>query len=175
MFDKQCGNAFQDVIGFQLSIDLDGHTSPGKFVDHGQHAEGPTVMGSVHDEVVGPDVVWPTRAKTDAGSIIEPEPTTFRLFLRDFQPLPSPNALHPFGIDVPSFRTKQRGDTPIAIATIMGRQTDGRRRESIFVRTTDRNLALGGSVLTHRLAGPALRNSQNVLKMINTASTTGGA
>ena len=66
VFDKQCGNALQDVIGFQLSIDLDGQTPPGKFVDYGQHAESPTVMGSVHDEVVGPDMVRPTRAQADA-------------------------------------------------------------------------------------------------------------
>ncbi len=99
----------------------------------------------------------------------------FRLFLRDLQPLPSPDALHPLGIDVPPFRMKQGGDTPVTVAAILARQADDRRRQSLFIGTTDKNLPLGRSVSAHRPAGPSFRYPQSGLKMLDTAPATGGS
>ena len=120
-------------------------------------------------------MVRPTRAQTDTGSVVEPEPSAFRLFLRDLQPLPSPDALHPLGVDVPPFRVKQGSDTPVTAAAILARQADDRSRESLFVRTSNRNLPLGRSMLADRSTGSTLRYAQSVLKMLDTVSATGGA
>ena len=43
---------------------------------HGREgaAELPPIVCSIHDEVIGPDVIGPARPQTDAGSVVEPAP-----------------------------------------------------------------------------------------------------
>ena len=64
-----------------------------ELVDHIEHAELPPVTGAILDKIVGPDMVRVLRSQTDARTVVEPEPSTPRLFLGDLQPLPSPDAL----------------------------------------------------------------------------------
>ena len=40
---------------------------PGELIDHGEHAKLSPIVCSIHDEVIGPDVIGPARPQTDAG------------------------------------------------------------------------------------------------------------
>ena len=77
---------------------------------------------SIHDEVIGPDVIGPARPQTDAGSVVGPQPAPFRLLLWELQPLPPPDALDPLGVHVPTFGPEQGSDPPIAISAILAGQ-----------------------------------------------------
>ena len=70
-------------------------------------------MGSVFDEVVGPDVVRPLGAQAHARAVVQPEAAALWLFLRDFQPLPSPDPLDPFGVHSPAGVAQQGRDPPV--------------------------------------------------------------
>jgi hypothetical protein len=76
-------------------------------------------MGSVLNEVIRPDVILPAWTEPYAGAIIEPEPSTLWLLLRDFEPLPSPDPLNALMVDAPTFYTKQTGDASVAISAIL--------------------------------------------------------
>ena len=88
MLDEELGQTMEDIVRVQSSLDDNGHAPPGKLIDHGEHAELPPIVCSIHDEVIGPDVIGPARPQTDAGSVVEPQPAPFRLLLWDLQPLP---------------------------------------------------------------------------------------
>ena len=119
------------------------HAPPGELIDHGEHAELPPIVCSIHDEVIGPDVIGPARPQTDAGSVVEPQPAPFRLLLWDLQPLPPPDALDPLGVHVPTFGPEQGSDPPMAISAILAGQADDRGRECLFIIPATGSLALG--------------------------------
>ena len=102
-----------------IFVDDNGHAPPGELIDHGEHAELPPIVCSIHDEVIGPDVIGPARPQTDAGSVVEPQPAPFRLLL--WEPLPPPD---PLGVHDP----EQGSDPPIAIS--VAGQADDRGREA---------------------------------------------
>ena len=77
-----------------------------ELVDHVEHAVLPPVMGSVLDEVVGPDVVTVFRPQSDARPVIEPQTAAFGLLLGNLQPLAPPNPLDPLVIDLPPTRRR---------------------------------------------------------------------
>jgi hypothetical protein len=52
-------------------------------------------MGSILDEIIGPDVVGSLWPEPDAGAVIEPETALLWLFPRDFEPLAPPDPLDP--------------------------------------------------------------------------------
>src|SRR3954471_12581689 len=93
-------------------------------VDDVEHADLAPVMGSVLDEVVGPDMIAVLGAKPDAGAIAQPEPAALGLPGRDLQPLASPDALDPLVVDEPTGPAQQLGDLTIAIAAILPGQLD---------------------------------------------------
>src|SRR5690606_11060817 len=57
--DEEIGQDVDDVGGIELAIDADRKRLMRELVDHVEHAVLPSVMGSVFDEVVGPDMVGP--------------------------------------------------------------------------------------------------------------------
>ena len=120
--------------------------------------------------MVGP--AWP---ETDTGPVVEPQPPAFGLFLGDFQPLPSPDALDPLGIHLPAFGPHQGSDPSIAVSAVLAGQADDRCRQGILVRPTTGHLALGRAMLADNPTRFALRNTQFGLKMIGTLPATGGA
>ena len=143
MLDEELGQTMEDIVRVQSSLDDNGHAPPGELIDHGEHAELPPIVCSIHDEVIGPDVIGPARPQTDAGSVVEPQPAPFRLLLWDLQPLPPPDALDPLGVHVPTFGPEQGSDPPIAISAILAGQADDRGRECLFIIPTTGSLALG--------------------------------
>src|ERR1700722_3525068 len=92
----------------------------GVFVDEVEHPIFPPLVGTVFDEVIGPDMIGPLGAQTDAGSVVEPEPAPFGLPGGDFQPLAPPDPLDPFVVDDPAcHRSQHFRDLPIAVAAIL--------------------------------------------------------
>ncbi len=72
ILDEELRDVRQDALAVQLAVHMDGQTSASIFVDDRQHPEGPSVMGPIHDEVIGPDVVRAFRPEPDAGAVIQP-------------------------------------------------------------------------------------------------------
>ena len=62
MLNEQFGQTLKHIVRVQLTVDDDGQTLSGKFVDHGEHTERPAIMRAIHDEVIGPDMVGPRRS-----------------------------------------------------------------------------------------------------------------
>ena len=143
MLNEQIGQTMEHIVRVQLTVDDNGQALSGKFVDHGEHTERLAIVRAIQDEVIGPDVVRPRRSQTDTRSVIEPQPTAFRLFLGDLQPLPPPDALNPFSIYMPTFGSQQGSDPSITVSAILAGQAGDRFRQSIFVRPATRRLALG--------------------------------
>jgi len=92
------------------------------------------------------------RPGTDAGPVVEPEPTFLRLLLRDLQPLPPPDPLDALHIHRPTGFPKQSGDAPIAVAPIPGRERDDVRGQRVFVGTSERHFPLGRALLAEDTA-----------------------
>ena len=103
---EQVGERLQHRFLVLSALSADRQAFPRVLVDDGQHAKRSAIVRSIHDEVVGPDVVTVLRATTHAGSVIQPQAAPFWLLLRYFQPLATPDALDPFVVDVPALMTE---------------------------------------------------------------------
>jgi hypothetical protein len=64
------------------------------------------------------------------------------LFLGDLQPFASPDPLDPFVVDEPASPAQQCGDLAIAIAAILPGELNDVSRQSLFIVTAPRDLAL---------------------------------
>ena len=62
----------QNLVRVEPAIHDDGQAAPGELIDGSQHPECLAFMGSIHDEVIEPDMIGPIGSETDTGSIIEP-------------------------------------------------------------------------------------------------------
>ncbi len=131
--DKELGENLKDVIRSQTTCHLDGQALPREFVNHGQHAKRPSVMGPRLDEVVGPDMVPPVGSEPDTGPVVKPEPVSLGLLGRDLEPLAPPDAFYPLVVHMPAFGSQQGRDAPIAVTAILARQVDDRGRQRLLV------------------------------------------
>lgn len=130
------------------------------------------VSGSILDEVVGPDLVWPFRSETHARVIIQPKPPSFLLLLRDFQPFTPPDALNPLVVHMPARVVQQTGDHAISIAPVLVGHLDDIIGQPFFICPALRHLALFGSVLSERAAGAAFRYAKLPPHMVDKLATT---
>src|SRR5258708_31153987 len=67
----------------------------GVFIDQVQHPHRPSVMCGPTHEVIAPDMVRPFWAQPNARSIVEPQPSSWLLFLWNLQPFPPPDTFLP--------------------------------------------------------------------------------
>lgn len=81
-------------------------------------------------------------SETDTVTIVQQQPSTFGLLLWDFQPLPTPDALHPLGVDMPALPSEQGGDVPITVAAILAGQVHDRLRQDILILSHHQGSAL---------------------------------
>src|SRR3972149_2986931 len=81
------------------------------------------------DEVVAPDVVRPFGPNPHTGPVVPPQPRSWPLFLLYFQPLATPDALHPVLAHVPAGFAQFHRDPPITVAAIHGASPDDRSRQ----------------------------------------------
>src|SRR5918997_6192434 len=89
--DEQVGQDIDHVRGLELASDPDRQALVGELVDEVEHAVLPSVMGTVLDKVVGPDVVRVLGPQPEARSVRQPEPATLGLLGRDLEPLAAPD------------------------------------------------------------------------------------
>ena len=108
------------------------------------------------DKVITPNVVTILRSKPNATAIVKPEPSSFRLFLRDFQPFLSSQAFDPLVIHSPAFMSKQRRDSAITIPTILGGQLNHSLGQLGFIIGNMKFPTLRGSGLIQNLASSSL-------------------
>ena len=69
----------QHVPGTNVTVDLDGQALSRVLTDHRQNSEGSALMYTCLLEVIGPDMMLPTGAKTNARSNILAQPSALRL------------------------------------------------------------------------------------------------
>lgn len=146
-----------------------------ELVDDVEHAELLSLMGSVLDKVVGPDMVWALGTKTDARSVIEPETAAFGLFLGNLQPLAPPQPLDPLVVHQPTRISQHRCNLAIAIAAISPGQFDQIGYQAVFIVAAPRDFALGRAMLAERRTGAALGDRQNLPDMVDTGPASRGA
>src|SRR5258708_29866564 len=85
--NKQVAEHIDGVDGVQLSVHAVRRAFTSKLADDVEHAIFPSVVCSVLDKVVGPDMVGIFRPKTEARAVVEPEPPLLWLLVRQLQPL----------------------------------------------------------------------------------------
>ena len=132
-------------------------------------------MGSILDEVIGPNVVWAFWPQPDARPIIQPDSSFFGLFLRDFQPLLPPDPFDPLMVHMTAAVVQHPGDHAISIAPELSRQLNDVISQLLFVRQATGNLALRGTMLPEGAASPALRHAKGLPHMIYALTTAGRA
>jgi hypothetical protein len=80
-------------------------------------------------------MVRPLGAKSDAGSVHEPQPAALRLLGGNFQPLAPPDPFDPFVVDdLAGGRSQKLRDLPIAVAAILA--GDLRTRNIFFAASS---------------------------------------
>ena len=99
-------------------------------------------------------------SESDAGAIREPEPSTGRLLLGDFQSFLSPDPLDPFVIDPPPIVPQESRHLSIAIPSILARQLDDGRRQRRFIIRRLTQIALRGPRLAQHATDAAFREAQ---------------
>jgi hypothetical protein len=173
--DEQVGQGIDHIDGLQFAINPDRQAFVSELVDDVEHAELLSLMGSVLDKVVGPDMVWALGAKPDAGAVIEPETAAFGLFLGNLQPLAPPQPLDPLVVHPPTRISQHRCNLAIAIAAIAPGQFDQIGYQAVFMLTAPRDSALCRAMLAERRTGAALGDRQNLPDMVDTRPAARGA
>ena len=123
--EEQLRQGRQHIFMVELSGDDQREALTAEFVDDGEDAEFPTIVGAPLDEIVGPDMARMFRPEPDAGSIIEPQPTTFRLALGHLEALAPPDPLDALMVHRPAGRMQHRRHPAIAVTPNAAR--DARR------------------------------------------------
>jgi hypothetical protein len=132
-------------------------------------------MGSILDEVVGPDVVFVLRPQAEAGAIRQPQTAAFGLLLGDLQPLTPPDPLHPLVIDAPARIPQQSCYLAVAIPAILARQLDDVGGQPLLVVAALWDLALRRAVLAERRTGTALGYVKFAANMLDAGTAACGA
>ena len=78
-------------------------------------------------------MIGPLGPQADARAVVEPEASTFGLFLRDFQPFPPPDAVDALDAHLPAFVDQQSADAPVAVAAIPRRKPHDRLGQRSFI------------------------------------------
>ncbi len=130
---EQLRRARQDVIGAKVARHDDRQALAAELVDQGQHAERPTVMGAVLNEIVRPNMVRPAWPQSNAGPVVNPQPAPLRPLHWNLdasrplraQPLAPPDPLDPLVVHAPTVGPQQGRDATIAIpAVALGQSND---------------------------------------------------
>jgi hypothetical protein len=136
------------------------------FIDQVEEPYAAAVMRPRADEIVAPHMVAMRRPEPHARTIVEPEPPSWLLLLRNLEPLATPDTLHPVFAHLPAGSLEQRRNPAIPITTVLTGKLDDLLRECIFVFTSYRTIALRAARLVGQPARPALRNPMLVLGVV---------
>src|SRR4029077_2961151 len=172
--NEEIGQDRQHIVRTEAALRHHREALPAELVDDVQHAVLPPVPGDVLDEVVAPDMAGPFRPQPDAGTVVEPEPASLRLFARNLETLPPPDPLDHRQADVPARVSKERMDASITVAAIQPRQFDDVRGQEPLVRIVLQAFALGRSVLAEHRTGPPLGYPEDLADLLDAVAATGG-
>src|ERR1039458_263221 len=117
-----------------------------------QQPKGTSIVGEGTDKVVAPDVIRMFRTKPHARTVVQPQPASWLLLRRHFQPFPPPDPLHPVPSHIPTRSLQHRRDPAIAVTTILARQLDDRSRQRVFIVALGRDVPLRPSPLPQQPA-----------------------
>ena len=150
-----------DLSGGQGASDLNGEVLARKLVDHHQHLQLTTVLGSVREEVIRPDVVRPLRPAADAAVLAAApgQSPSLVLFTGDLHAFFPPQAFDSLMIDRP---------IPAAELAINARTAEPRtptgnpphlRQELLVISGATLHVSLRPPRLLEHPADATLRNS----------------
>ncbi len=88
-------------------------------VDQVEDAHTTTIVRSRTHEVVAPHVARMRRSEPHTRAIVEPQPSSWLLPLRNLQPFTTPDALYPVLTHLPAGPLQQRRDPAIAVASVL--------------------------------------------------------
>ena len=120
-------------------------------------------------------MVWTFRPQPDARAVIEPEPASLRLLLRNLQPLQPPDPLDAFDVHHPPSVPQQGCDPSIAITAVLVGERDDVGGQSRFIIRHRWYLALCGSMLAKNPTRKALGYAMLGNDMIHAGTAAGGA
>ena len=118
MADEEFGQDVQHILAVQFAAHINGEAFTCILVNNRQHSEGTAIVGAIRNEVVGPNIVPDSWPQPDTRPIIQPQPATFRLLLRYFQPFTTPDPLHPGQAHPPTLLSEKPVDTSVTIAAV---------------------------------------------------------
>src|SRR5450756_2095528 len=144
---------------------------PGVLIDQVQYPHRPSIMGLGAHEVVAPDMVRVLGAQSYARPVVEPQPASWLLLLRNLQPLTTPDSLHPILADGPACSSQECCDASIAIAPILARYSHDRSGEFIFIVPLCRSVALSAAWLLHHQARTPLAQPMCFTRMAHRTAT----
>ena len=126
-------------------------------------------------EVVRPDVAPIQRPQPDARSVVEPQPTSLRLPLRDLQPLLSPDPLHPLVVHGPALRPQHPGHHPVPVAPEPASHLHHVLSQRLLIFASLRYPTLRRACLAQHPARPVLTHPKPLAYLHHAASAPLGA
>src|SRR5215510_6944372 len=127
------------------------------------------------DEIVAPDMIQAHWPQSNTGTIVQPQPRSGSLFLRYFQPLPSPDPLHAILAHPPSRTSQQPGDPPVAVAAILRGQGNDRLGQRTFLAPGHPCIALCPASLPQQPASMPFRQPIRFLRLLHRTTSPLGA
>ncbi len=118
--DEKVCQSLDHMMGGDLSLYGTVQAFPRVLVDDVQDPECPAIVRPRRHEIVAPYMVlilWP---ESDARTIIQPQPPSFRLLLRYLQTFSPPNPLYPLMVYLPSLIIQKTGNPPIPVPSVRG-------------------------------------------------------
>ena len=115
------------------------------------------------------------RLKTNARSVIEPEPTSHWLFHGNLEPLTKPQTFDLFVVQVPSRIYQHACDPTINVTPILTRPFDHVLNQTLLIVSGLRNIAVRRTMLLQDPAGAAFGNIEPTPHQVNTVAAPLGA
>ena len=172
--DDEIGKYGQDIIGPEAPLRHHGQALTSELVDDVQHPVFPPVVGDVLNEVIAPDMARPLRPQSHARSIVEPEPPPSGLLLRHLETLPPPDPLDHRQADPPARLLQQAVDSAIAISPVLLAKLDDVGGQEPLASIVPQRLALGRAMLADHRTGAPLGDPENLARLLNANTATGG-
>ena len=123
------------------------------------------------DEVVLPNMIEVLRLKTNARSVIEPEPTSHWLFHGNLEPLTAPQTFDPLVVQLPSCISQHACDTTINVTPIQTGPFDHVLNQTLLIVSGLRNIAVRRAMLLQDPAGAAFGNIEPTPHQVDTVAT----
>ncbi len=111
-------------------------------VDQVEDAHTTTIVRSRTHEVVAPHVARMRRSEPHTRAIVEPQPSSWLLPLRNLQPFTTPDAFDPVLAHLPAGTHQKRRDPAIPVTSILAGKSNDGLSQTIFVFALCRSIAL---------------------------------